>query len=83
MLVDYQKVQIYQADTLVLKDVDFQVEEGEFIYLIGKVGSGKSSLLKTIYCELDIHTEEGTKAEVLGRDPVSYTHLTLPTTPYV
>ncbi len=46
MLVDYQKVQIYQADTLVLKDVDFQVEEGEFIYLIGKVGSGKSSLLK-------------------------------------
>ena len=69
MLVDYQKVQIYQADTLVLKDVDFQVEEGEFIYLIGKVGSGKSSLLKTIYCELDIHTEA-----------VSYTHLTLPTT---
>ena len=68
MLVDYQKVQIYQADTLVLKDVDFQVEEGEFIYLIGKVGSGKSSLLKTIYCELDIQTEEGTKAEVLGRD---------------
>lgn len=68
MLVDYQKVQIYQADTLVLKDVDFQVEEGEFIYLIGKVGSGKSSLLKTIYCELDIDTEEGTKAEVLGRD---------------
>jgi cell division transport system ATP-binding protein len=46
--------------------VDFHVEEGEFIYIIGKVGSGKSSLLKTTYCELDI--EEAEKAEVLGRN---------------
>ena len=46
--------------------MDFHVDEGEFIYIIGKVGSGKSSLLKTTYCELDI--EEAEKAEVLGRN---------------
>lgn len=45
----------------------FHVDEGEFIYIIGKVGSGKSSLLKTIYCELDIEDGCG-QAEVLGRD---------------
>ncbi len=48
MLVDYQKVNIYQDERLILKDVDLQVNEGEFIYIIGKVGSGKSSLLKTM-----------------------------------
>ena len=49
MLIDYQKVSIYQEDFLVLEDIDFHVEEGEFVYIIGKVGSGKSSLLKTLY----------------------------------
>ena len=52
MLINYQKVNIYQDEKLVLENVDFQVNEGEFIYLIGRVGSGKSSLLKTIYCVL-------------------------------
>ncbi|MCR4773671.1 MAG: ATP-binding cassette domain-containing protein [Prevotella sp.] len=66
MLVDYQKLSVYQGDKLILKDIDFQVDEGEFVYLIGKVGSGKSSLLKTIYEELDV--TEAEKAEVLGRD---------------
>ncbi len=68
MLIDYKKVNIYQQDKLVLKEVDFQVDEGEFIYIIGKVGSGKSSLLKTLYCELDLVEDETEKAEVLGRD---------------
>lgn len=68
MLVDYQKVNIYQLDTLVLQDISFHADEGEFIYLIGKVGSGKSSLLKTLYCELDIDMGEEGKAEVLGRN---------------
>ncbi len=68
MLIDYQKINIYQQDKLVLKNVDFHVDEGEFIYIIGKVGSGKSSLLKTIYCELDVEGDEAEKAEVLGRD---------------
>lgn len=66
MLIDYQKVNIYQEDFLVLQDINFQVSEGEFVYIIGKVGSGKSSLLKTLYCELDIESAE--KSEVLGRD---------------
>lgn len=66
MLINYQKANIYQDEKLVLKDVDFQVNEGEFIYLIGRVGSGKSSLLKTIYLELDIDPEDATRADVLG-----------------
>jgi len=68
MLVDYQKVQTFQADNHILQDVDFKVDEGEFIYIIGKVGSGKSSLLKTMYCELDIEGDSDTKAEILDRD---------------
>lgn len=66
MLIEYKKVRIFQEDVCVLNDVDFHVEEGEFIYIIGKVGSGKSSLLKTTYCELDI--ESGEQATVLDRD---------------
>ena len=68
MLIDYQNVNAYQEDNLILSNVNFHVDEGEFIYIIGKVGSGKSSLLKTIYCELDLRPEEAEKAEVLGRD---------------
>lgn len=68
MLIDYQKVNVYQQDNLVLKDADFHADEGEFIYIIGKVGSGKSSLLKTFYCELDLEEDETERAEVLGRD---------------
>ena len=70
-LIDYNNIDIYQEDNLVLKDVIFQVEEGEFIYIIGKVGSGKTSLLKTLYCELDLYKDaekDEQKAEVLGRD---------------
>ena len=66
MLIEYKKVSIFQEDVCVLKDIDFHVDEGEFIYIIGKVGSGKSSLLKTTYCELDIESAE--QAMVLGRD---------------
>ena len=65
MLIDYKKVNIYH-ERLILKDIDFQATEGEFIYLIGRVGSGKSSLLKTFYGELDIDQEDAEKAEVLG-----------------
>lgn len=68
MLVDYQKVNIYQGGEAILKDVEFSVDTDQFIYIIGKVGSGKSSLLKTMYCELDIPKQEAQKAEVLGRD---------------
>ena len=51
-----------------LQNINFHIDEGEFAYLIGKVGSGKSSLLKTLYCELDLVEGETEKAEILGRD---------------
>lgn len=66
MLISYKKVSICQDDKRILSDVDFNAEEGQFIYIIGKVGSGKSSLLKTMYCELDI--DEAEEAEILGND---------------
>ena len=66
MLIDYQNIKVFQEDVCVLENVNFHADEGEFIYIIGKVGSGKSSLLKTMYCEIDI--DEGDKAEVLGRN---------------
>ena len=68
MVIDYQQATIYQQDKQILADVDFHVENGEFIYIVGKVGSGKSSLLKTLYCELDLYAEDCNKAEVLGRN---------------
>ena len=65
MLIDYQNVNIFQAGNEILKGINFHAEEGEFIYIIGKVGSGKSSFLQTLYCELDV--DEGTEmAEVMG-----------------
>ena len=80
-LIDYKNIDIYQGDSLILKDVDFHVDEGEFMYIIGTVGSGKSSLLKTFYCELDIYHEdgkEGEKAEVLGRDIITLKRRDIP-----
>ena len=68
MLIEYKNVNVYQDDREVLRGVDFHVDEGEFIYIIGKVGTGKSSFLTTIYCELDIDEEDADTAEVLGRN---------------
>lgn len=50
---------IYQQDHLVLSNIDFEVKKGEFVYLIGKVGSGKSSLIKTINGQLPLREGEG------------------------
>lgn len=68
MLIEYNKANIYQADDLILEGVDFNVDTDQFVYVIGKVGSGKSSLLKTMYCEVDFDKEDAEKAEVLGRN---------------
>ena len=54
---------IYQGDRLILSDINIEIKKGEFVYLIGKVGSGKSSFIKTIHGELSLL--EGS-AEVLG-----------------
>jgi cell division transport system ATP-binding protein len=53
-LIDYKNVEIQKDGNIILKDVNFSMDKGEFLYIIGKVGSGKSSLLKTIYCEIRI-----------------------------
>ena len=63
--INYHNVEIRQQEMIVLEEVNLKIQSGEFVYLIGKVGSGKSSLLKTMYGELDIHKGE---AEVLGYD---------------
>ena len=65
MRIEYQNVDIVQEEHVILKGVNFQAEAGEFIYLTGKVGTGKSSLLKTFYGELDVHTGS---ARVLDRE---------------
>lgn len=53
-IVKYRNVELLRQEHVVLKDVSFELQQGEFLYLIGKVGSGKSSLLKSIYSEIPI-----------------------------
>ena len=64
-LIQYKGVAIHQADQIVLHDVNLTVQSGEMIYLLGKVGSGKSSFMKTLYGALPIAAGE---AQVLGYD---------------
>ena len=64
-LIRYTDVEIHQQELCVLNDVNLELHKGEFVYLVGKVGSGKTSLLKTFYGELAIASGE---AEVLGYD---------------
>lgn len=58
-VITLANAQIYQQEKLILKNVWFDLEETEFAYLIGKTGSGKSSLLKTLYGELPLNEGEG------------------------
>lgn len=53
-IIDYKNIEVLRKEHVVLKDVNFEVNPGEFVYLIGKVGSGKSSLLKTMYAEVPV-----------------------------
>ena len=66
VIVDYRNVEIERAEKTVLKNVSFTLSEGEFCYLVGRVGSGKSSLMKTMYA--DVAIPSGEKADVLGFD---------------
>ena len=66
---------IYQGESLILSDVNITVSKSEFVYLVGKTGTGKSSLLKTLYGELPLKT--GT-ANVAGFDLKDLTWKTVP-----
>lgn len=61
-IIDLRHVNIYQGASLVLADVHLTVNKGEFVYLVGKTGTGKSSLLKTLYGELPLTEGEATVA---------------------
>ena len=74
-LIEYKNVSIHQADQIVLHDVNLTVEDGEMIYMLGKVGSGKSSLMKTFYGALPIAEGE---AKVLEYDMKSIRRRKLP-----
>lgn len=63
LLVQYNKVEVCRKELIVLKEVDFKLYTGEFVYFIGRVGTGKSSLLKTMYADIPILEGE---ASVLG-----------------
>lgn len=57
-IIEYKNVEILRKEHVVLKDVSFDIESGRFVYLIGKVGSGKSSMLKSMYAEVPVLSGE-------------------------
>jgi cell division transport system ATP-binding protein len=61
-IIELEKTSIYQNENLILANVSLTISRGEFLYLIGKTGSGKSSLLKTIYAELPVRSGSATVA---------------------
>lgn len=76
-IIEIQNANVYQGENLVLENVNLHVGKGEFVYLVGKTGSGKSSLLKTLYGELPLR--EG-QASVVG---YNLRQLTWKTVPYL
>lgn len=63
-IVSLRHANIYQGKNLILSDVNFEVKKGEFVYMIGKTGTGKSSLLKTLYGDLYLKEGEGSVADI-------------------
>jgi cell division transport system ATP-binding protein len=74
-IVNLNDASIYQKDVLILSDVTFSIRKGEFVYLIGRTGAGKSSLLKTMYAELPLKAGD---AEVAGYDLKNLKHHDVP-----
>ena len=62
-VLSLKKANIFQEKNIILKNINLEVKKGEFVYLIGKTGSGKSSLLKTLYGDLKLNNGEG---EIVG-----------------
>jgi cell division transport system ATP-binding protein len=61
-IIELRNATIYQGENLILQNVNLAIKKGEFVYLVGKTGTGKSSLLKTLYGELTLREGEGTVA---------------------
>ena len=61
-VISISNANIYQGNNLILQDVNFKIDKGEFVYLVGKTGTGKSSLLKTLYGEIPLKEGEATVA---------------------
>ena len=74
-IIELRHVNIYQSSNLILSDVNISVEKGEFVYLVGKTGTGKSSLLKTLYGDLELKEGEGW---VVGHNLKEITWKTVP-----
>lgn len=74
-IISIRNANIYQGESIVLENVNLNVDKGEFVYLVGKTGTGKSSLLKTLYGELPLREGEG---QVVGYDLRKLTWKTVP-----
>ena len=75
MIIQLNNVSIFQSKSLILSDVNLAIDKGEFVYLIGKTGFGKTSLLKTLYGDLLLTQGEG---NVAGFDLKKLTWKTMP-----
>src|SRR5580765_2559877 len=74
-IIELRHANVYQGDNLILQDVNLEVSKGEFVYLVGKTGTGKSSLLKTLYGDLALREGEG---RVVTHDLKKITWKTVP-----
>ncbi len=62
-VIELRHADIYQKNTIILKDVNVSVKKGEFVYLVGRTGTGKTSLLRTLYADLPLRRGEGRVAD--------------------
>ncbi len=74
-LIKYENVELCQQEHIVLKDVNLEIKSGEFIFLLGKVGSGKSTFLKSLYAEIRVFDGQ---AEVLDYNLLKIKHKDIP-----